>query len=381
MQEARRQGTADRNPSAPVRPSGRYTAPASQPETSPGTSGRVLEFDALRGIACLVILFHHFKPHLLPSGWMAVDLFFLLSGYLITSIILRNSGEPLFLLNFYVRRGLRIWPIYYLTILILVLATPVLPQANHFGGLANLLTYTQHIQLYWSDRAPTFSPYLHHTWSLAVEEQFYLLWPALVCLVGKRGIIPLSLGLAAVSVGMRSCGFHWWLMLSRDDGLALGALLAAVVDRRSISMLQTRASVRCLAGLGLTAMVYLVVLTASGGMATLDPPRWPGLTVLAVNLLGLSIVGLALAYQGKPCLRVLRNRHLVNIGQLSYGLYLYHYIFMLLSDDLARLVGLGGRPVWREALTVALIFGLAKLSWRFVEQPLLSLKNRFEYRA
>ena len=103
--------------------------------------------------------------------------------------------------------------------------------------------------------------------------------------------------------------------------------------------------------------------------------------MLAVNLAGCSLVGLVLANQGTARLQFLRNPRLVKIGQLSYGLYLYHYICLLLSDDLAKLAGLGGRPVWREALTMALVFVLAKLSWRCVEQPLLNLKNRFEYRS
>ena len=386
MQDGLRQEARVSEPTRAVRPSRRFTASSSASGSSvaPGSglaTGRVLELDALRGIACLVILFHHLKPHLLPMGWAAVDLFFLLSGYLITSIILKNAGEPRFLWNFYVRRGLRIWPIYYLTILVLVLASPILPQASHLGGLANLLTYTQYIQLYWSDRAPSFSPYLQHVWSLALEEQFYLIWPALVCLVGQRGVVPLSLGLAVASVWARSSGFHWWLLLGRADGLALGALLAAIIHRHSLTVLQTKTSTRVLTGIGLVALLYLVAQTATGGMATLDPPRWPGLSVLAVNLAGCSLVGLVLANQGTARLQFLRNPRLVKIGQLSYGLYLYHYICLLLSDDLAKLAGLGGRPVWREALTMALVFVLAKLSWRCVEQPLLNLKNRFEYRS
>lgn len=101
--------------------------------------------------------------------------------------------------------------------------------------------------------------------------------------------------------------------------------------------------------------------------------------MLVINLLGASIIGLVIYHRGKPSLAVLRRPRLVWVGQLSYGIYVYHYILMLLSDDIARALGKGGRPFWREAITVALVFGLAALSWRFFELPLLRLKDRFEY--
>lgn len=184
---------------------------------------RIPELDGLRGLACLVILLYHVKPHALPGGWAAADLFFVLSGFLITSIILKHSAERRFLAHFYLRRGLRIWPVYYLTVLLLAAVAPILPRPCDFAGLPYLLTYTQNVPNYWSGKAPEFTPYLAHTWSLAIEEQFYLIWPLLVCWVGRRGVVPLALALVAVSVGARAMGLHWWLLLSRGDGLALGA--------------------------------------------------------------------------------------------------------------------------------------------------------------
>jgi hypothetical protein len=123
---------------------------------------RLLELDGLRGLACLVILVYHFRPPLVPYGWAAVDLFFVLSGYLITSILIRNEGSPRLLRNFYVRRGLRIWPIYYVTILALAIAGPWLPRPTNCAGLGYYLTYTQNLPLYWSGRVPPFSPYAAH---------------------------------------------------------------------------------------------------------------------------------------------------------------------------------------------------------------------------
>lgn len=340
--------------------------------------GRVPELDALRGLACLAIVFHHFKPHLLPFGWAAVDLFFILSGYLITAIIIRHAGEKRFLVNFYVRRGLRIWPIYYLTVLTIAAASPWLPRYHNFASLPYILTYTQEIGLHWGWRVPMFSEYTAHMWSLAIEEQFYLIWPALICLVGRRGVVPLALAVVVAAVWARSTGMYWRILLTRADGLALGAILAALFASRE-ALRSHRGVPRVLTALGLAALAYLTILIGSGGMTRPEAPPRPALTMLVINVLGASIIGLVIYHRGKPALAFLRRPRLVWVGQLSYGIYVYHYVLMLLSDDLAAALGRGGRPFWREALTVALIFGLAALSWRFVELPLLRLKDRFEY--
>ena len=340
--------------------------------------GRVLELDALRGLACLAIVFHHFKPHLLPFGWAAVDLFFILSGYLITAIIIRHANEDRFLLNFYVRRGLRIWPIYYLTVLVIAASSPWLPRNHDYAGLPYILTYTQEVGLHWGWPVPAFSDYTLHMWSLAIEEQYYLIWPALICLVGRRGVVPLALTVATAAIWARSSGMYWRILLTRADGLALGAILAALFASRE-AIWSHRAVPRVLAGLGLASLAYLVILIASGGMAKPEAPPLPGLSMFVINILGAAIIGLVIYHRGKPALAFLRRPRLVWIGQLSYGIYVYHYILMLFSDDIARALGMGGRPFWREALTVALIFGLAALSWRYVELPLLRLKDRFEY--
>jgi peptidoglycan/LPS O-acetylase OafA/YrhL len=127
------------------------------------------------------------------------------------------------------------------------------------------------------------------------------------------------------------------------------------------------------------ATVYLNALSAGGGISGLDMPMWPASTVLVVNLFGFGLVGLLVCLQGHPALRPLRRRWLVKTGQLSYGMYMYHYVILLLSDDLAQRFGLGGRPFWRQALTVFAIYALAALSWRYIERPCLRLKSRFSY--
>ncbi len=125
-------------------------------------------------------------PSLVPFGWASVDLFFVLSGYLITAILIRYERSPRLLVNFYARRGLRIWPVYYLTVAAVVVLGPILPVPTKWDGLGYYVLYLQNLPMYWSGKVPAFSPYVAHLWTLACEEQFYLIWPALVVLFGRR---------------------------------------------------------------------------------------------------------------------------------------------------------------------------------------------------
>jgi peptidoglycan/LPS O-acetylase OafA/YrhL len=308
-----------------------------------------------------------------------VDLFFTLSGYLISDIALRHSRSPRFLTSFYLRRGLRIWPIYYLTLAMLLVVSPLLPRPCDLAGLPYALSYTQNVPRYWSGPVRAFSPYLDHTWSLAVEEQFYLVWPFLISLVGRRGLIPLALAGVATGVAARVAGWHWWLLLTRLDGLALGSLLAALLYNREGVLQRSDQYLRGFAALGLAAALALAVLGVRGGIPSLGMPHWPAATVLAFGLFGFSLVGVAVSQTGQPWLRVLRSRGLRAVGRISYGLYLYQYVIFTLGDDLARRFGLTGRPFWRELLMLAATVALAVLSWRCVERPALALKARFPY--
>lgn len=341
---------------------------------------RVPELDALRGLACLVILIYHFKPRAMPFGWAAVDMFFVLSGYLITGIILKYRDSKGFLLNFYARRGLRIWPIYYLTVFAIAVLGPFLPKPTNLAGLLNYLTYTQNIQLYWSGQVPEFSPYLSHLWTLAIEEQFYILWPALVCLIGVKRVVPLALVVALSSALARARGYDSWLLLARADGFALGGVLAALVSGRRETAIGRLRLIKGFSILALISLVFLAVVIARGGLPSFGrPPKGAAFSVLALNALFLAIVGLVVLNAGKPGLRWLRNRRLCRVGTISYGLYMYHFIVLMLVGDIAHAMGRRGKPFWMDVLMMLLTFALARLSWQFIEEPLLNLKNRFAY--
>jgi peptidoglycan/LPS O-acetylase OafA/YrhL len=334
-------------------------------------------------LAALAILVFHANPAWLPFGWAAVDLFFVLSGYLITSIILRDGQGAGFLRNFYVRRGLRTWPIYYLLIAVIVALSPILPRECSWSGLPYALTYTQGLPRLWSGTAWRFSVYLGHTWSLAVEEQFYLIWPALVLVVGSRRLSWLALACAAGSVLARSRGFWLESLVSRADGLALGGWLAA-------HRLARRQSAGPPRGLGLAsgvtrwpalgAILLLGLIAARTGLGPNGGLRTaPGLTVLAFNLLWMGLIDLVLTLTGRPSTAFLRIRPLRRLGQISYGVYLYHLPMLLIAIDLAHGLGFWGKLYELRLLAILASVPIAGLSWRFIERPLLDLKRRYSY--
>ena len=164
---------------------------------------RVRELDSMRGLAAIAIVVYHLWLIQISVLGAAVDLFFVLSGYLITSILLGHPPSERFLLAFYARRALRIWPIYYLSLLFLVAINPWTPVPGSLDGLPYFLTFTQGLPYYWQDTAPAFITAFRHTWSLAIEEQFYLIWPALLWLVGKKGLPWAAMALICLAVCAR----------------------------------------------------------------------------------------------------------------------------------------------------------------------------------
>ena len=130
---------------------------------------------------------------------------------------------------------------------------------------------------------------------------------------------------------MASIGGSCW----RGDGLAMGSLLAVLLSTRGRETGRPTMLPWSFGTASVAATIYLIALSAGGGISTLDMSMWPASTVLVVNLFGFGLVGIVVCLQGHPALRPLRGRWLVKTGQLSYGLYMYHYVILLLSDDYA----------------------------------------------
>ncbi len=346
-----------------------------------GESARVAELDGLRGLAALLVLVYHIRPSLLPWGWAAVDLFFVLSGYLITGIIIRHMKNPGFLQAFYVRRGLRIWPIYFLCVLAIVAASPLLPRPTNFRLLPSTLAFLQNTHKYFSNRNVEFSLYFRHAWSVAIEEQFYWIWPILLLVVRKRGVAPLAVLVIGASVWARTQGFHWWLLLARGDGLALGGLLAALLENREWARRRARTLSRAFIGIGLCALAYMLVFGLRVGFPSLESASLAWTDDFSGEL--------ARDFRGRRCGFELWSPCSGGLEKAS-GCLSWHDQLLTLPLPQHR-AGPGGRcghcrgtwrqAAWRTALEVGLIFLLARLSWKYIECPILSLKSRFLYDA
>jgi peptidoglycan/LPS O-acetylase OafA/YrhL len=334
---------------------------------------RIPELDGLRGISAVgIVLLHQCLSHFF-FFWSGVDLFFVISGYLITGIILRERHSPGFFTRFYVRRSLRIWPTYYLCLAIVF----ALERFGRFpvagNAFVHCLTFTQHIQNYWSS-VPTLLPRAFaQTWTLAIEEQFYLLWPILLFFVPKK-YASVTLGIIILaSVVARSSGMPSDLLLGRADGLALGSLLAVKFEGTPRAALER----------DLWAVVCLCLAYFGFGagwegatfFAAFPVNSWA--TVFVFNVFFCGIVGLAVLHSGAPWLAVLRIRPLRYLGKISYGIYLYHLlVFWVIDAGMMKdpSFALPWHSLGWESVRWSLCLLIPALSWRWIEEPLMDLK-------
>lgn len=351
--------------------------------------GYIPQFDGLRGVAILLVLIGHSGflealPHLgsLEYTRFGVDLFFVLSGFLITGILLDSKGSEHYFRNFYARRALRIWPLYYAILFLAFVITPILapstkPQA---GVWPAFVFYVQNIALVHRDTYP-FG--LGATWSLAVEEQFYLTWPLLVFLLRRRTLAIVSFSLAAASLCLRlffhfqgaAPGFVHFFTLSRLDAIAFGTLAALWLRSPSCTLIQWRTRAYQFLALGVIGVILARILMHRNSSSV-------GYAFLAIAFTGL--LGLSLVSDARSSLlgRSLSARWLRYIGKTSYGVYLLHYpLFLLWAHLIASQNLLSLNAVARNLLAFAgqmlLAILAASISWRFFEKPILQLKERF----
>ncbi len=338
-------------------------------------------------MAILLVLLFHLQVHWFSLGWAGVTLFFVLSGFLITGILLDAKGSPGYLRNFYARRALRIFPIYYLALFGVVAVALVLEQK--VGDLPYYLVYAQNYLLGITNFTPDFPVAFNHSWSLAVEEQFYLLWPLAVLWLNRRR---LSI-LIAVLFGLGLASRTFLLLVSHNadlmdaalpsqlEPLAAGAGLAVLMrsGRGHAVVVRAGAVVAAVAAALLLILVYLNGLSAYWHPEVWATRAWnlPTITLLALLFAGL----VAAAASGRtvlsPLLRLPLLRH---IGRVSYGLYMYHFpVFVAVDKFLWHAFpgdpGLVGpaHPLAKIAIT----YLAALASWKLVESPLLKLKDRF----
>lgn len=351
--------------------------------------GYIPQFDGLRGVAVLMVLIGHSGflealPHagMLQYTRFGVDLFFVLSGFLITGILLDSKKSEHYFRNFYARRVLRIWPLYYLILFLAFFVTPILaPSTKPAAGVwPAFVFYVQNIALVHRDTYP-FG--LGATWSLAVEEQFYLTWPLLVFFLKRRTLATVSFSLFVVSLSLRLAfhflgaapGFVHFFTLSRLDAIALGTLAAIWLRSPSCTLDRWRARAYQFLALGLIGVLLARILMHKNSSSV-------GYAFLAIAFTGLLGVSLAADARSSFLGRGLTAGWLRYIGKISYGIYLLHYpLFILWARLIASRNVLPSDPVARNLIAFAgqmfLAILAASLSWHFLEKPILRFKERF----
>jgi peptidoglycan/LPS O-acetylase OafA/YrhL len=339
---------------------------------------RISQLDAVRGIAVLLVLVHNTDIYpslhlglIAKNGWMGVDLFFVLSGFLITGILISTKDSAGYFRKFYARRCLRIWPLYYSTLLFMFVVVPVLRRSevqDIFESRSGpWWAYPLFIQNYLVRVPLEATGLLGVTWSLGVEEQFYLLWPLVVRFCSEARLRQIALAVICISPILRLYLSHRGIIIysnpvCRLDGLMAGSLLALMTRSKNF----TPSRYLTLAWIMLLVMSPLAVIIDSFNA------RWIVFSLVAFA--SLSFVYLALFSQQRQLQALLRSRVLVYTGTISYGIYL----LAKLPVDAVKLTHLERFPLLAFPITIVLTSALAALSWNILEKPFLRLKRFFE---
>jgi peptidoglycan/LPS O-acetylase OafA/YrhL len=357
-----------------------------------------------------MVLLLHFIGNTLPTnlvervvvgvasyGSYGVELFFVLSGFLITGILYDSNDAPHYFRNFYMRRLLRIFPLYYGVLALLFFVVPLIPQMH--GATLDFLMDRQAwawlyaVNVYIATHGEWSFSYLDHFWSLAVEEHFYLLWPLVVFLLTRRPRTLIAMSLATALCAMLArltgslMGLSWWttyvLTPFRLDGLALGAFLAVMARQRGGLEGLGRALPPAVAVAGgLVGVTFVWTrLVSRQELALVLPMR----AALILVLLACLLVWAVIAPERSVISRFFRSRAMVFLGTYSYGLYVYHHFisYYLASNrtelELAHWLGSHTAAVALQAsLGVSASLAVAYLSYELFEKRFLRLKRMFE---
>ena len=319
----------------------------------------------------------------IEAGWVGVQLFFVLSGFLITGILLDDRGKPRAVRVFYIRRALRIFPLYYALLFVYFV---VLPPFFPFLGrpLREVVWYAVYLSN-WSWLVYGILPGIGHLWSLAVEEQFYLVWPW-AARRGPRVLAWISLGVVIGSLVVRGVlhRLHYddlWLYsatVCRADALAMGALVAIALRSDEWRPRLLRLVKPAFAA---ASLLLLALMAVTHGLNRNNPLMqiW-GYSLIAIG--SSALVAMAAETAGPPSPR-LHSRVLRFFGKYSYGMYLVHPPLKHVALYFQRApldAAVAARPIVADAAFIAAIscatIVVALLTWRFIERPLLGLKDR-----
>lgn len=382
----------------------------------PRPGEQIPALDGVRGIAILLVMVHHFVVFpvalsdavvpmvaldrafvfLANAGWAGVNLFFVLSGFLITGILYESKGSvKRYLRGFYIRRVLRIFPLYYGAVLVMLLVLPLVLPGDGAGvkGLRSAQiwywSYLQNIALLFGWEGMQSVPMMvTHLWSLAVEEQFYLIWPVVVFLLPRRGVIAVCgamiVSAFAIRIGMHLLGVNpsmvYRFTLARMDDLAVGALIAlAIRDRHDLRQL-----VRWAWPVGGVSLAVVALLAVQRGQL-LSADAWVqmvGFTPVAL-VSGILVLAAATAHRSTMYYQVMTQPFLRVLGRHSYALYLIHLpvtILLLQYSQLETALPLvAGSSLLRLLFFGGVAFSIsmagALLTWHLWEKHFLKLKD------
>lgn len=389
-------------------------------ETRHGLAGHIPALDGIRGLAVILVLFCHGTGRafgetanevfsgpidrtilsLARVSFTGVDLFFVLSGFLITGILFDAKGKDHYFRNFYARRTVRIFPLYYAFLVLFLVIWPELPawMSQGFGARPApdawyWLYHSNYAQSYYKDLGVSTEHVVHVSWSLAIEEQFYLAWPLVVFSFGRKTLLKITVGMFIGSIvcrtGLLLAGKPSWatgFTPCRLDGLAVGAAIALFARGRTGIAPLLRPALVIFPAATVAILILVFGMQKMGYRQGIG--QSPGYVIIGATLFALLYGALltltAAAAKETLISHIFSHSILRTFGKYSYAIYLFHLpIMILIAEFVFRPDSLRVGPTLLpglliyHAMTWALTILASLLSWHLMEKHFLKLKDYF----